>query len=346
MQNELRARIAKDLNITKFNNESENEYNQRLVYSAASMWVRTLIYGNSISDIRQDSVIGYPDIMYVQSHLGKVIGAYIKSLKMNLDWLEINYNKTDEIAMDLAGCVMQEMLYTKNLAKIYERKMAAVPQRYFKYGDWIQVRGQMNYGTDLISLGVSQWTQIANKVDVIDEPRVVSIKGSKYYEMMNRNFSWKKATLTSTYLIFKEGETRAYSKCWVPYIPEKVSEGIHMLKAADEFNGGYVLVKHSGKDVQMATIDPWYIESHEIYRILYGLNVNNGTHAQFKIKDEGDCKVLYFASALPDYENRLILSVSWPYSHYADKYARIIPNSIWLIAEQMLTDLGVEIVYQ
>ena len=59
MQNELQIRIAKDLNIIKFNSESENEYNQRIVYSAVSLWVRTLIYGNSINDMRQDSVIGY-----------------------------------------------------------------------------------------------------------------------------------------------------------------------------------------------------------------------------------------------------------------------------------------------
>lgn len=345
MQNELQIRIAKDLNIFKFNRESENEYNQRIVYSAASMWVRTLIYGNSINDMRQDRVIVYPDIMYVQSRLSKVIGAYIKSLKVNLDWIESKYSKTDEIAMDLASCIIQEMLYTNNIAEVCERKISAVPQRYYRYGEWIQVRGQMNYGQDLLSLGVSQWTQKANRTDTTEEQRVVATKACKYYELMNHNFGWENASLTSTYVIFKEGSTRAYSKCWVPYIQEKTSDGIHIIKETNEFNGGYVLVKHTAKDVQMATIDPWYIETREIYRILYALNVNNGTRAQFKVKDEGDCKVLCFASALPDFENRIILSISWPYRDYADKYSRIIPKSMWSIAERILDDLGIELVY-
>lgn len=344
MKNELQEKIANDLNIIKFQKETENEFNQRILYSAASMWVKTLIHGNSANDIRQEKMIKYPDIMYVQSHLSKVIKAYISCLEVNLDWIEYQYSSISEIARDIAGVVIQEMIYTNNIAEINNRKMAMVPFKHYSYDKWFQIRGEINFNHDLISLGVSQWTQSVTIKNVINEQRVIEVKGSKYYELMLRNFIWRKASLKSNYYIFKEGSTSAYSKCWIPYIREKVSEGIHVIKEVSEYNGGYVLVKHDGEDIQISELDPWYTESYEIYRILYALNVHNGTRAQFKVKDKGEYKILYFASALPAYENKVILSISWPYSYYADKYVRIIPNSIWSVAERLLSNLGGEII--
>lgn len=344
MKNELQKKISKDLNIVKFLKESDNEFNQRLIYSAASMWVKSLIHGNSANDIRQGKEINYPDIMYVQSHLKKVIKVFIKTLTLNLDWIEYQYSCVDEIAMDFAGVVIQEMIYTNNIAEINNRKMAMVPHNYYCYGNWYQLRGGMNFSDELISLGVSQWTQSVRSENTIEEHKVIDVKGYKYYDLMLRNFVWKKSSLKSNYFIFKEGSTRAYSKCWVPYISEKVKNGIHIVKEVSEYNGGYVLVKHDDENTQMATLDPWYIKSYEIYRILYALNFKYGTRAQFRVKDKGEYKILYFASALPVYENRIILSISWPYRDYADKYVRVIPTNIWSVAEQLLSDLGVEII--
>lgn len=346
MNNELQIKMADDLNIVKFNNEHDYEYNQRIVYSAASLWVRTLIYGNSINDVGRDNIIAYPDIMYVQSRLSKVVGAYIINLKMNSEWLKNEDREIEEIAMDLSRCVIREMINTNNLAEICQRKIAAVPLRYYKYGDWLQVRGNMNYGTEFTSIGVAQWTQKSSQHEIMEEQRIIDIKGKDYYEVMDKKFIWEKANLASTYLIFKEGSARAYSKCWIPYIQENISEGIHILKEKDDFNGGYVLIKRVGKDIKMAIIDPWYIKTHEIYRILYALNINNDTPAQFQVNNKDDCKIVWFASALPDYESRIIMNISWPFRYYDDKYTRVIPNCMWSIVENLLTNLGIKILYK
>ncbi|GAU78662.1 hypothetical protein [Fusibacter sp. 3D3] len=345
MKKELQTKVAKDLNINKFQNETENEYNQRLLYSAASLWVKTLIHGSSVKDIKHENMIVYPDIMYVQGHLSKVIKAYIRCLEMNLDWIEYQYSDIDEVAMDIARTVMKEMIYTNNIAEIKSRKMAMVPLQYYSYNDWIQMRGAMNFDKEVISLGVSQWMQAISTKNVIEEQRVVNVKGNRYYELIVKNFIWKKASLKASYKIFKEGSVKKYSKCWIPYVREKVTDGIHIIKEVSEFNGGYILVKHDDENVQMSVLDPWYTESYEIYRILYALNVHNGTRAQFKVKDKEEYKILYYASALPAYENKIILSLSWPYSYYGDKYARIIPNFIWHVAEGLLRDLGVDIIF-
>ena len=256
MKKELQTRVAKDLNIIKFQNETENEFNQRILYSAASLWVKTLIHGNSLNDIRQEKIIIYPDIMYLQSHLSKVMKAYVSCLEMNFDWLEYQYNDIDEIGMDIARTVIKEMIYTNNIAEIKSRKMAMVPLEYYSYNEWLQLRGAMCFDKDLISIGVSQWTQSVPTKNEIKEQRVIEIKGAKYYDSMLKNFIWKKASLKLNYQIFKEGAVKKYSKCWVPYIREKVSDGIHIIQEISDFNGGYILVKHDGENVQMSVLDP------------------------------------------------------------------------------------------
>ena len=83
MINEVCRKIGCDLNISKYEKETDNEYTQRVIFSASSMWVRTLIYGNNVEDNSE----AYPDIMYVQSRLAKVINAYLDCMEVNLDWL-------------------------------------------------------------------------------------------------------------------------------------------------------------------------------------------------------------------------------------------------------------------
>lgn len=117
-------------------------------------------------------------------------------------------------------------------------------------------------------------------------------------------------------------------------------------KEQSEFNGGYLLLEKGNSTLQIASIDPWYIETREIYRIMYALNYENGTPAKHTLRDYGEYKVLYLASALPDYENRILLSLSWPYRYFSDKYARIISNDNIQIIEKLISDIGAEFVYQ
>ena len=64
MIDELRTKISNDLQIIKFKGESIRDYNQRIIYSALSMWVRSLLNGNSINDFKDDINKTFPDILY------------------------------------------------------------------------------------------------------------------------------------------------------------------------------------------------------------------------------------------------------------------------------------------
>ena len=341
MINEVCRKIGCDLNITKYEKETDNEYTQRVIFSASSMWVRTLIYGNNIED---NSEV-YPDIMYVQSRLAKVINAYLDCMEVNLDWITED-DVDSNVAMRFANAIITEMLETHNIGEVNERQLCHVPYEQINYGKWIQIRGNASYSSDIYSVGVSQWMKREKDIECVIEPKIITHNGETYVSHLREASSKKTVSELLTYNIFQVGFERGYSKCWKPYVDSKVKDGIYLLKDQSEFNGGYSLLEKKNNNLQIATIDPWYIETREIYRIMYALNFENKTPAKHVLRDYGDYKVLYLASALPDYENRIVLSLSWPYRYFSDKYARIISNENIDTIDKIISDLGAELVYQ
>lgn len=89
MIEELKRQMSYDLNLYRYKNELLREHNQRLIYSGLASWVRTLICGNSISDLMGDVNNKFPDIMYVQSNLTKVAEAFLKSFDIDEYWIEV-----------------------------------------------------------------------------------------------------------------------------------------------------------------------------------------------------------------------------------------------------------------
>lgn len=152
MINEVCMKIGEDLNISKYEKETDNEYVQRVIFSASSIWVRTLIFGSNV----EDEVDAYPDIMYVQSRLAKVLNAYLENMEVNLDWISEDDDNSN-VAMKFAGTVIDEMIYTFNIGEVKERQLCHVPYKEIAYGEWVQIRGNANFTKDIFSIGVSQW---------------------------------------------------------------------------------------------------------------------------------------------------------------------------------------------
>ena len=110
MIDELRTKISNDLQIIKFKGESIRDYNQRIIYSALSMWVRSLLNGNSINDFNGDIDKTFPDFLYVQSNLSKIAQSFLTSFECNPDWLDMNDNY-NSVSMAISRTIINEMIY-------------------------------------------------------------------------------------------------------------------------------------------------------------------------------------------------------------------------------------------
>lgn len=338
MRDELRTKISNDLQIVKFKEESIREYNQRIIYSALSMWVRSLLNGNSVNDFNYDIDKTFPDILYVQSNLSKIAESFLSSFECNPDWLDMN-DDCSSVSMEISSTIIKQMIYLQEIGEVLERKLSPVPHRRILFGQYVHEYGINTFGKEFQTIGVSMWT---NKLpeDKNKQEAVIPTGGKEYFSYIDKNFPWITANITGTYEMFKVGSTRAYSKAWTIYDPNKVKNGIYLLREVNNYEPSYLLIKKNNKQVEMVVLDSWYVKNKEIYRMMYALNASNDTPACFRIREYDDYVILHYASALPDEENRLIQSISWPYSTYRDKYSRIIPRNVWNIALENIEKLG------
>ncbi|MGF7060874.1 hypothetical protein [Brassicibacter mesophilus] len=346
MKDKLIKTLARDLKINQFTDESECEYNQRLIYSAGAAWAKTLVYGRSYADSKLSDSFINTDIMYIETHLSKVLEAYLLCFDINHDWIDSTSTSGYEgRARALASQIIKEVVYTYNLVQILSRRITTVQTSFYKYTDNLYlIRGNVLNENNVYSVGVAQWKKDDNLEDYMTDRKIINVAGKDYCKIMDKEFDWKESDLNGNYLIFKLGSKDAYSKCWKPIGLNEIPQGISIIRLANEYNGGYILVKNNKGKLHIAELDPWYIEQKEIYRILYALNYENGTPAEFKVRKKEDYYILRCRGGFPTYEDRIITCCSWPYMTFNNKYLRIIPNFLWEVVEKQINKLGIKLV--
>lgn len=338
MINELKRQMSRDLNITKFKGEMEREYNQRLIYSGLAAWVRSLICGNSLADLEGDVAQKFPDIMYVQSNLTKIAEAFLCTFETDENWIEVE--DAQEKSSVLASEIIQQMIELGEIAEVNSRQLTPVPKKKIRYNDWIRIKGNDTYERSCMSVGVAQWTNEKYE-ETEEEYKLVDIKGTDYIDFMLRQFDWvENYNLTGTHEIFKVGSEHKYSKSWIPMVEHKLSEGVFLVREANTFEPGYTLVWKIKDSIKACHLDPWYVSSREIYRIMYALNFKNGTPAKFRIKDMGDYFVLFYPSRLPEAENKLFFSLSWPNNSVQGRFSRIFPKQFLHLISENIENIG------
>ena len=337
MIEELKRQMSYDLNIFRFENELSKEYNQRLIYSGLASWVRSLICGNSISDLSGNVNEKFPDIMYVQSNLTKIADAFLRTYDIDDTWIE--EKEGQDKASILAGEIIRGMIYVNEIAEINHRQLALVPVRNYSYKGWTHCYGNDTFDRKFMTLGLSQW---ANKVieGAEEKKRIICIKGKDYVEHIITHFEWNNTHLQGEYELFKVGSEHRYSKSWIPFKNQNLHDGLYLLRDAHSFEPGYILLRKDGNRLSISLLDPWYVKSREVYRIMYALNLFNGTPAKFRIKDMGEYFVLFYPSRLPEEENKLFFSLSWPYSSYQDKFSRIFPKQVMEFVIEEIENIG------
>lgn len=343
MKDELKNRISQDLKIAKFSNETTMEFNQRLIYSALCMWVKSLIKGNSVNDFGNNVDETFPDIMYVQMNLAKVAEAYLECFECNYDWFDVE-NDTDNsiIAGKIAGVVIQDMIRFYEIGEVYGRKLSPVTKKTVAYGELIRKFGYSRCGNMDVVIGGSIWSKENDAEENYEE--IIPLGGKEYYKYLEEKLNWTVEKIVGNYELFKVGTVRAYSKAWIPFDINKLKEGISLVKNANTFEPGYFLLSKNVSAIRIVRLDPWYRETNEIYRIMYALNAMNESPAQFRTKEYDDYVVLRYASALPENLNKIVLSLSWPYTTYFDCYSRIIPKTVWGYVKEKIEGLGAIIV--
>jgi len=347
MSDVLRQRISSDLNVNQFECETEEDYGNRLIYSALVAWARVQILGKSYTDISAENEIltDYHniDIMQIQTRLSQVAYAMVSVIKHKNEWMKNNDLET--ASNELASSIIEQLILCYELSKLGKRRLTISPPKAAVFHDNQLALGGTGW-ENFYSVGVGRWAStISPLVDYKDVFCIPACSCIQYYNMLINNANWIENELNSTYQIFNIGTTGWYSKAWIEFNKSKIPKGVSILKNM-ETDGGYFLIKNDAEGILSTRLDNWYFDEKEIYRILYSLNAVNKTPAIFKAKNNDDHILLHCNSSLPNAEMRILWMASWPYNTYDDIFKRIIPKFLWCDIEKCFNDLGIVIKFE
>lgn len=352
MNEDIVKKISSDLNINRYNNESNEKYGNRLIYTALATWARTLVLGKSYTDLADEAKyadISYHniDIMHIQVRLTQIAYGMLMSMPHSEDWIS-NIGIQDQCSQ-LASNIIEKLIFCYEISKLNDaRRLTNSPIRYANFTNNQLVLGGEQWKISdkkLISVGLGRWIQKTKYPENYREIfNIPDYSPNIYYNTLLKSAFWKENKLNSQYKIFKIGTNFFYYKAWQDLNISELPQGISLLKNT-EVNEGYIIVNRDNNGISTARLDKWYYDENEIYRIMYVLDSYNETPAVFKAKTYDNYVILHCHSRLPNPEMRILLMSSWPERSYNDDFYRIIPKFLWSEIEDMLTNLGIKIKY-
>lgn len=327
-------RINKDLNIVRFDNESDSCYKSRIIYSSLSLWIRMVtcsVIEHELSNIKHGK-----SRRYISNKVEAFFENIIELYPEMREWFDLeNMNPVNVIINKLLECGEVVSVGFKTDLKVPISSRCRVSDdleiyRGLKLEKYEFVTGltplYVFSGEDSIEEDVFQF------YGVKDKPATKVL-----YDYM-KIAKWNKVEETS-YQIFDMHCKDVLSKCWKDDYNLLESE-ITLYKNAF-FDFGFI--KKKGNKIYISQISEYFIEKREVRRFMYALKKNNKNQAKavYKKNNNGEIFELKLFSALPQCEESILFLLGWPKNNITDKYNFYFCKSIWPFIKRIIENLDI-----
>ncbi len=318
-------KIASDLGLYRFQEESSDEYKIRVVYSSLSCWIKAATLDSvnekkktgvskkhvlkKASDVLRGFISLYPEInsyFYGNEDIDPV-SLLRERLILGGDILTCGFN-TDIIMSDECD------LYISNVLQVL-------------YGRLIE--------KEAFYSGVSVLKRVDNNEKISPAEDIMS-----WFKNYVKTAWWKSIDAS-----FLESKIEIYDVakkinnnygCWQTNIESIPSEVMLGRRVVNKSSYEYFLLK---KD-KMHRIDPFMVGQGEHIRMMLALRLMKKNYLVVRIKIHSDCVCCNLPILLPNREKKLFQLYAWPLDKIENEYNWIMEKDIWNIIEPSIRNLG------
>lgn len=350
--NELAQQIARDLALYPCDNETDEEYGNRIIYCALVAWAKVQVLGTSYTESNEtEKEYPYVSKHYIGERLKLIAEGLIDTIPHLETWLEVNNEQL--VKKELSKYILEQLIFCYQISKTCKTQwLTSSLEQIVSFKNNELLLGGTDWNSDLnetYSVGLGVWRNKKNQCnynyrEVFNIPQC-SLE--EYYRALEKNALWQLDSLEAEdeYEYFRVGTGLWHSKAWKKFNKSCFPNGVTLLRKIEQ-KYSYMLLYYRDAQFYTAKLDEWYYNEKEIRRIMYALEHHSGKPAEFKAKRNGQMIELHCHSALPNSENRILLMASWPKRTYNDIYLREIPECIWEDIKEMLSGLGILIVFE
>ncbi len=342
--NDLIQQISSDLKIFKYRDEDQNDYLNRLLYSAAAVWMIQSINDQIFYD--NYNRIGVSK-SYLTRKISKIISQYISifpSFRVFLDGLtETEYAVKLREDYEKSGFIVHVG---------FDEFVIPSPLKKVRVNDkWLLLRNCFeDIETKAIGLGIFTEDGSEEKECNIEElfylPKINAHEWTNEYI---KNLRWVEATkLGVDTQYFDPTQKKSFFQCWGQQFPDYCEITLYKTN-----NWDYGFARKSKIDIVGLKIPDWLIGkgnnetenlfNNDVRRFMYGLKAifnNKSKCIVFKKSDHFELRLL---SGLPMRELTALKFLGWPLKGFLNEYNHIIPNEFFDLIKYLLEKLSIEI---
>ena len=327
-------KMAHDLKINQYNEEHDDHYTSRVLYTALSCWLRVCILDETNVD-----VLGIKSKSYTLLRGSQILSDFLDVFPESREY----FCKPDTKTVDLHDAVYEireRMINSGEFLEVTSKSNLTLPKykEHHICNDIFRVYGlSENPNEQFYFSGISKHIYKEELVEEIPKFKTVSI-----LDVLCKNAKWEDINDYSSYLIFNEKLNDAPYKCWQQ--TELKDNKVYLAKRKDyHTHFTFYLLKKDDKGTQISFIDELFANWEEEKRLILELRYLAGNQAKVKVIKKDIVRIIKLPTRLPQKEKIILNTYCWPKMAIYDSINYIVPNEVWNYIKSILIDLKLDV---
>ena len=334
MEDRILCAMAADLGISKYENESESQYCNRVLYSAMASWIKAAALDQPVTSQQKDN----PGVSrrHIFDKCTAIFNEMLKRFPESKPWFESEKTKESPIALLLSRLLRHgDMLYVG-----FETNLILAGKKEILLSDRIKRRkGEvLSAGTFYSGIAMLQKTQ----KDETFEPEAVTDTTSWFGDYMKS--AWWKETGIDEDIQYFNAYKRAKNNdsCWQTEQPEPVNR-VWLIRRTIYKNGYEYFLLRKDELFYKHQIDSFLQEMGEHRRFMIVMRYMADNAVPVQVKRYSDHILVKLRIYLPQKESALLEAYAWPHNTAADRLEWDMDEDVWAFIKPHLYHLGLSL---
>ena len=334
MEDRILYAMAVDLGIFKYENESESQYCNRVLYSAMASWIKAVALDQPVTSGQMDN----PGVSrrHIFDKCTTILNEMLKRFPESKPWFESEKTQESPIAF-----LLSRLLRHGDILQVgFETNLILVGRNATILSDRVKCRrGEvLSEGTFYSGIAMLQKVQKSE----IFEPEAVK-ETIVWFEDYIKSAWWKETEIDDNVQYFNACKrSKNNHLCWQTECPDPV-KGVWLIRRTIYKNSYEYFLIRKDEGLYKHQIDPFLQEMGEHRRFMIAMRYMANNAVPVQAERYSDHISLKLRIHLPQKESTLLETYAWPHNAIADRLEWDMDEEVWGFIKPHLYHLGLNL---
>lgn len=334
MESKFLHMMAKDMGIYRYENESESQFCNRVLYSAMVSWIKASALDQSVTSAQTDN-LGVSR-RHILDKCTSILCEILKRFPESKEWFE-----TESVGDNPIAILLSRLIRHGDLLHVgFETNLILAGSSQMSLSDRMECRkgAVLLPGSFYSGVGMLRKTQ----ENTLYESVVVEDSVTWFWDYVKSAW-WKEAGIDGDIEYFNTyKKTRNNYSCWQPERPESVN-GLWLVRRNISKNWNEYYLLREDDYLYKHQIDPFFQKIGEHRRFMIVMRHMAGNEVPAQIYHYSDHVLVKLRIYLPQKESSLLETYAWPHNTIVDKLEWDMGEDVWEFIKPHLCGLGLKL---